>query len=469
MNSTQNWKHYQGQLTKYMDLLYNTNNPYIGELKDDFRKKKVNRLLSSFEELNYKNWINSLIERGYISEDMIDNINMNFGSYNSLKYFSNYLTKNTEIGKETTLKQYLIKDKLINFKEEHKSLIPKLKFNPTPLKFVTTTAIAYLDTNVDFKILYERFKPPENIMKDPNEIIYNDDMVGKVVGCKTGSSPIKGLFAKDVLGDFYNCASLNVVLTPTKSANVKIFNNGKLQMTGIPRIEEGKKVCEYLCNMLRDMANNESPDEEDPLVFNKKRICLKTYKTVMINTCYEIGHNIERETLYNIMLNRYNLNAIYDSEGYPGVRIEYYYNTNNIGHPRQGKCICKKTCTGKGAKATGEGEGCCRKISIAIFQSGSTIIAGGCKDEKPIYIAYDFINAKLKEIIGEIAKPENLTKKLKKKNLKIKYIEKANISNKDLYSKLLKIVNGDTNVSLTITEKPKTEKTKTKKLVIKKK
>ena len=80
MNSTQNWKHYQGQLTKYMDLLYNTNNPYIGELKDDFRKKKVNRLLSSFEELNYKNWINSLIERGYISEDMIDNINMNFGS-----------------------------------------------------------------------------------------------------------------------------------------------------------------------------------------------------------------------------------------------------------------------------------------------------------------------------------------------------------------------------------------------------
>ena len=465
MISTHNWKHYQGQLTKYMDLLTNTNNPYIDELRSDFRDKKVKRLLSSIEEENYKNWVNNMICEGDLNESTLDLIITNFGSYNSLKYFSKFLVNNTILGDKSSLKPYLYKDAILNFKEEHHTLIPKLKFNPTPLKFVTTTAIAYLDTNVDFKLLYDRFIPPDDIMKDNVDIIYNSHVVGKVVGCKTGSSPIKGLFAKEGLGDFYNCASLNVVLTTTKSANVKIFNNGKLQMTGIPTIEDGKKVCEYLCELLREMANNESADEENPLVFNKKRICLKTYKTVMINTCYEIGHNIDRETLYNIMLNRYNLNTIYDSEGYPGVRIEYYYNTNNIGHPKQGKCICSKTCTGKGVKATGEGEGCCRKISIAIFQSGSTIIAGGCKDEKPIYTAYDFINKKLKEIIGEIAKPENLSKKLKKKNQKIKYIEKTNISNIELYNKLISVLKPNkNNVELKIIDKPKS-----KKLVIRKK
>ena len=146
------------------------------------------------------------------------------------------------------------------------------------------------------------------------------------------------------------------------------------------------------------MSDAETVDEENPLVYNKKRICLKSYKTVMINTCYVIGHNIDRETLYKIILIRYNLNAIFDSEGYPGVRIEYYYNTN-IGHEKQGKCICSKPYIGKGAKATGEGDGRCRKISMSNFQSGSTIIAGGCKDEKPIYIAYDFINNILRQIV----------------------------------------------------------------------
>ena len=62
MNSTQNWKHYQHQLTKYIDLLSNNNNPFTEELTEDFHRKKVNRLLSSCEDEKFKNWIKSLIE-----------------------------------------------------------------------------------------------------------------------------------------------------------------------------------------------------------------------------------------------------------------------------------------------------------------------------------------------------------------------------------------------------------------------
>ena len=190
---------------------------------------------------------------------------------------------------------------------------------------------------------------------------------------------------------------------------------------------------------MKSLSTNEIDNKRDTnLVTNKKRICLKSYKTVMFNTCYEIGHNIERETLYRIILKRYKLNTIFDSEGYPGVRIEYYYNTNNMGTKNQGKCICSSKCTGKGKNATGDGEGKCRKISIAIFQSGSTIIAGGCKNAEPIYTAYNFINNILKDILPEVAKPDNSSKKMKKKNLKIKYIERGKITNSEIYEKVMK-------------------------------
>ena len=74
----------------------------------------------------------------------------------------------------------------------------------------------------------------------------------------------------------------------------------------------------------------------------------------MINSCYDIGFSIDRESLYNIILNRYKLNTIFDSEGYPGVRIEYYYNSISTGKKTEGKCTCPTKCKGKG---TGIGEG----------------------------------------------------------------------------------------------------------------
>ena len=94
-------------------------------------------------------------------------------------------------------------------------------------------------------------------------------------------------------------------------------------MTGIPHPEMGKTAVEYVCSLLKELSSKCS--EEDKIVLSKKRVELKDYKTVMINSCYDIGFSIDRESLYNIILNRYKLNTIFDSEGYPGVRIEYFY------------------------------------------------------------------------------------------------------------------------------------------------
>ena len=71
----------------------------------------------------------------------------------------------------------------------------------------------------------------------------------------------------------------------------------------------------------------------------------------------------------------------------------------------------------------------------------------------------------MRQIIGEVAKPENLVKKMKKKNLRIRYIEKTNITNNNLYAKLLNYATG-ANISLEIKQK-ETNKVR-KKLIIKK-
>jgi TATA-box binding protein (TBP) (component of TFIID and TFIIIB) len=53
-----------------------------------------------------------------------------------------------------------------------------------------------------------------------------------------------------------------------------------------------------------------------------------------------------------------------------------------------GKCYCTVPCKGNG---TGTGNGECKKVTIAIFQSGSLIITGARSLEQ-IETAYHFIN-----------------------------------------------------------------------------
>ena len=430
--SSNNWKYYQQQLTKYIDLL--GDNPYVDELKEDLKNKKIQRILNNLNK-DYQKWFIELISSNIINENIVDTINDNFTSDLSLKYLGNYIHANIKLNDIDKLRKLVKIENINKIGEEINKSIPKLKLNPGKLKFVTTTAIAYLNTSIDFKKIYNLFEPPKQIVDDSyDELHYNNDIIGKIVGCKTGDLAIKGFFKKDTLGDFYNCATVNVVMTNTKSANVKIFNNGKLQMTGIPHPDLGKTAVKYVTDLLKNLSLK--PGGKD-IIQSKKRVELKNYKTVMINSCYDIGFSIDRESLYNIILTRYKLNTIFDSEGYPGVRIEYYYNTNNTGKATEGKCVCPTKCKGKG---TGIGEGNCRKISIAIFQSGSAIIAGGCSNEKPIYDAYNFINKILGEIITEIYKPDSKSKKLKKERNSTKYIEKTKISNLVALEKIAKFL-----------------------------
>ena len=94
-------------------------------------------------------------------------------------------------------------------------------------------------------------------------------------------------------------------------------------------------------------------------------------------------------------------------------------------------------CAGKG---TGIGKNQCRKISIAVFQSGKVIIAGGCQSTEPIYRVYNVFNNIIKTIAPEIRKIDDnkSAKKISKKPAI--FIDKRLISNSDIYLNILKTI-----------------------------
>ena len=279
-------------------------------------------------------------------------------------------------------------------------LIPRImenEFNPTPLKMVTSTAVCTLQKEdgssleIDFKQFYNDYIAPPVTYYNILTKEYSEEWIGYVVGCKTGSFDPKGRYHPHNVAQFFNSVTLIVSIDKKKEVNVKLFKNGKLQLTGVPSIEAGNRAVGIVRRYIEDTYQIKLRIEQ----------YLGQYdiRTVMLNTCYEVGFPIHREVLYEILVNQYKMVAMYDTEGYPGVRLHYYYNSSNIGTSTEGICQCKPMC-----KGTGSDSGNCKRISIAIFQSGKIIIAGGCHEMEPILRAYEFLNKLLRESHQNIRK-----------------------------------------------------------------
>ena len=117
------------------------------------------------------------------------------------------------------------------------------------------------------------------------------------------------------------------------------------------------------------------------------------YNIVLINSDFDVKFKIDRAKLYDILVNDYKFYASYEPCIYPGINSKFYWNTSYFDEPYEGVCYCTKTCKGKGC---GTGNGNCKRITIAIFQSGRILITGG-RNREQITKSYNFINRVLKE------------------------------------------------------------------------
>jgi TATA-box binding protein (TBP) (component of TFIID and TFIIIB) len=169
---------------------------------------------------------------------------------------------------------------------------------------------------------------------------------------------------------FYNQATLHVI-HDNKIMNVKLFNNGRIQITGLKG--EGQSVC--LVNTLLDYFKDFDIVSENTHLVDSK--------IVLINSDFDIGFEIDRDKLHRDIISN-DIYSSYEPCIYPGVNIKYFINNNNDG---SGVCVCDKLCNGKG---NGDGDGRCKKVTVAVFKSGKIIITGG-QNIRQIEDSYEFI------------------------------------------------------------------------------
>ena len=273
---------------------------------------------------------------------------------------------------------------------------------PTKYRISTITATGRVNADLDLDLL---FNTVANIIIDTGVGKTEEHVVGIVYAefGKRRSSTYYKKFKKRFLTQrlkehttkrFDNQLTIIYKFNENCLLNMKIFKNGNVQMTGVKTIDDGSAMIDILLEYIRTAA------ELHPHVASSlDALQNKGYKVALINSDFKVGFEIKRNLLYSTLINTYNNKCSYEPCIYPGVKIQYYWNISNPKH--NGICYCKSNCSV--GKSDGEGEGHCKKITIAVFQSGCIIITGA-QTTNQIDNAYDYICSVLYNHIDYIKK-----------------------------------------------------------------
>lgn len=259
------------------------------------------------------------------------------------------------------------------------------------------------------KFSFDNKKDLEDIMEKTNKYDYFENNLIRHIENPEGRIHFKdvrkisiGISKKDILtyrtkkkGAFYNCFVLiSRIFFKNKftEVHVKIFNTGKIEIPGIQDIDILNIVLEKVTELLNTITN-------EHYNYNSKS------ETVLINSNFNCGYHINRQSLYDILKIKYNIICGFDPCSYPGIQCKIYYdNDNNIIKTKP-----------KDENIT--------KMSIMIFRTGSVIIVGKCEQEI-LYKIYNIIKNILideYEKIVDSCKVETPIHKIKNKR-KIKII-----------------------------------------------
>jgi TATA-box binding protein (TBP) (component of TFIID and TFIIIB) len=273
----------------------------------------------------------------------------------------------------------------------------------TPYKISTITATGGIGSHVNLEAFYKYIR-----IIDAKDASCNDDGFLYIEhGKKKGETFCKGFHKKMTImrrkkkegKRFDNQVTvilrINTGTSIMASANMKIFRNGNVQMTGIKSPDQGVKALEYIIESIREMTHR-SAEESIVDDFNAMRVC--DYRIRLINSDFKSNIHIKRDKLCKLMQNTYNIMCSYEPCIYPGVKIQFCWNTMP-GREQNGVCDCINMCNGKGS---GCGDGQCKRITIAAFQSGCVIITGA-QSIAQINHAYEFICTAIRENLSAVS------------------------------------------------------------------
>ena len=243
-------------------------------------------------------------------------------------------------------------------------------------------ALKTSDLHVSAIVQIGKLSSDINLQELASHLIINNNILYIEFGSniKKGDNLKKEKKKKKEKKYFYNQVTLHLWLG--KRINMKIFNNGRIQMTGIKKESQGYETIELFIKEI-----NKISDENKLKIFNSIEINqTESIETVLINSDIDIYSEVNREMLHRLIVD-HGYYSSYEPCTYPGVNIKYYYNPIKRNF---GICDCEKPCNGKGKDNT------CKKITIAVFKSGKIIITGG-RNKQNINSAYQFITEFINE------------------------------------------------------------------------
>lgn len=263
----------------------------------------------------------------------------------------------------------------------------KPTINITPLSVSVQSAKAKMTHSFDLSILAE---------------IINKDIEVNINNCKNKNFSILGVLYQDIhngiikkpkpkkKGAFPNNMAI-LARSPMgtgKNVHMKFFKNSSISMVGCKIKEDGLAVTKILEQYIfKKQCLFESKKDRD-------KFKIKGFETTMVNSNYSVGFKIDRDRLFNYLHQKYKLFVSYDPAVYAAVKIGFYYNSIK-NKDQDGICTCPgNTCTlnkSTSGKGSGEGIGQCKKVTIAVFESGNIVITGG-RNIKQADEAYSYIN-----------------------------------------------------------------------------
>jgi len=175
---------------------------------------------------------------------------------------------------------------------QYKKQIPEFQ----PLNLSTMTIIGGMNkSQIDMPYLSEHFVSPVH----PSCILKKTKKHGDYTQTKRGK----------MKKSFYNQITIQYTDHTTKS--IKVFSNGKLQMTGITSLNEAYTVA----NMVKNLLNT---------VFDTSDFQIINLDIGMINTNFSFGRNLDIIALREILNTGPNTSIDYEPDVYPGLKIKYF-------------------------------------------------------------------------------------------------------------------------------------------------
>jgi TATA-box binding protein (TBP) (component of TFIID and TFIIIB) len=283
-------------------------------------------------------------------------------------------------------------------------------FSPYRISTITCNADIGNNINLNLSILFEYIHIIENT-EDIQGIIWaqylkEEAEINKGFYPKKRRKSKKNILKKN---RFDNQITIIFRINDKYLPNIKIFKNGNIQLTGIKNEKDTELIANHIICQIKDIYEVNKKIIVD--YHDEYRLILEyqNFKIRMINTDFKIycdenlqeHFEIKRKEIHKIFISdRYKNKCSFQPGIYQGVKLEYFWNKHD--DIKNGICKCPNHCYGKGNGLT---VGNCKKVTGALFESGSVLITGGITFEQ-VLDTYNYICKFLEENKNTIKKPK---------------------------------------------------------------